>query len=311
MKCGFRFLLCVLVLILGGTQACPVFAKAPKTAKIVFVSDRDGNSEIYVMDPNGNKQVNLTRHASRDFAPVWSPTGEYIAFHSDRDGIPNIYLMDADGKSVRKVFQSLADRRYPTWSVDGKWLAYLGAADWGIYVGTVDGEQEERVALSGFVGGCPAWSPDGSEIAFVSTADPGGHVLKAVNFQTGKERVVIPNDERRIIFGPPAWSPDGTRIAFYWSRKGIYVVSSNGEGLKRLISNAIGPKWSPLGDELIYRRDAQLFIRNFGNRTSKQLTHVAINVFPDWFDPQGLPVQPQTSLSTTIWAVIRKDDTQN
>ena len=38
-----------------------VLAKAPETAKIVFASRRDGNFEIYIMNPDGSEQTNLTR----------------------------------------------------------------------------------------------------------------------------------------------------------------------------------------------------------------------------------------------------------
>ena len=57
MKYRFSFLLCALVFILGGTQVSSVFARAPTTAKIAFTSTRDGNSEIYIMNPDGSKQV--------------------------------------------------------------------------------------------------------------------------------------------------------------------------------------------------------------------------------------------------------------
>ena len=54
----------------------PVLAKAPETAKIVFRSGRDGNFEIYIMNPDGTDQKNLTQHRAQDLAPVWSPAGE-------------------------------------------------------------------------------------------------------------------------------------------------------------------------------------------------------------------------------------------
>ena len=309
MKYRIYLLLSILALILGAAQICPVFAKAPKTAKIAFTSKDNGNLEIYTMDPDGSKQVNLTWHAARDFAPVWSPTGEHIAFTSNRDGIHDIYLMDADGKNVRKVFSSLAQRECPAWSPDGQRIAYLlrsNADAWGIYIGTVDGKQEELIISPSFLGGCPTWSPDGSEIAFVSAADPAKRHLKIINLQTHEESVLVPNQAPRTLLGPPVWSPDGTRIAFYWSLKGVYVVNSNGEGLKRLISNAIHPAWSPRGDELIYRKNSQLHIYNFNTRTSRKITHGVLNSDPDWFDPQFLSVQPQTSLLTTRWATLKQ-----
>ena len=305
MRSRFCFLFCFLALILGEIQVSSVFARAPSTAKIVFTSTRDGNSEIYIMNPDGSKQVNLTRHPSRDLAPVWSPTGEHIAFNSDRDGTHDTYIMDANGKNVRKVFRRLAYREYPVWSPDGKKLVYTHISDWSIYVGTIDGGHEERITSTNFLGGWPTWSPDGSEVAFIFTVGPGNYHLKVVNLRTHEERVLMPNGDQGTFFDPD-WSPDGTRVAFYWSKKGIYVIDRNGKGLKRLVPNASRPAWSPLGDELVYGKKQQLFKYNLSSRRSKQLTHGAINFGADWFDPQLLPVQPQDSLLTTTWATLKQ-----
>ena len=94
-----------LILLCGGM--CPVLANAPATAKIVFNSTRDGNTEIYMMNPDGSQPVRLTDHPARDVAPAWSPTGEQIVFTSDRDGKWDIYIMDVDGTNVRRVGKRL------------------------------------------------------------------------------------------------------------------------------------------------------------------------------------------------------------
>lgn len=54
--------------------------------KIVFQSERDGNSEIYVMNADGTNQLRLTTNSSFDAEPAFSPGGEKIAFMSTRDG---------------------------------------------------------------------------------------------------------------------------------------------------------------------------------------------------------------------------------
>lgn len=305
MQYRFRFLLWGLAFILSGAQVSTVFARAPSTAKIVFASTRDGNSEIYIMNPDGSKQENLTRHPSRDLAPAWSPTGEHIVFNSHRDGTRDIYIMDANGKNVRKVFRRLAYREYPVWSPDGKKLVYTRVSDWSIYVGTRDGGREERITSANFLGGWPAWSPDGSEVAFVFPVGPGDYRLKVVNLETREERVLMPNREQGTFLDPD-WSPDGTRIVFHWYKEGTYVIDRHGRGLKRLIPNASRPTWSPLADELVYGRKQQLFKYNLSSRRSKQLTHGAINFGADWFDPQLLPVQPQAVLLTTTWAALKQ-----
>ena len=143
----------------------PLFAKAPTTPKILFTSTRDGNYEVYIMNPDGSKQVNLTQHRADDLQAVWSPTGEQILFVSDRDGIRDLYLMDPDGSNVRRVFKKVVYRYYPTWAPDGKQIAHMHKAHnlraSIIYTATLGKQKEESFVNALY----PAWSPDGTEIA--------------------------------------------------------------------------------------------------------------------------------------------------
>jgi Tol biopolymer transport system component len=80
------------------------------------VSDRDGNTEIYVMDADGSNQTRLTNSPWVDNWPSWSPDGSKIAFASDRDGGNwEIYVMDADGSSQTRLTDNSADDVYPDW----------------------------------------------------------------------------------------------------------------------------------------------------------------------------------------------------
>jgi Tol biopolymer transport system component len=89
---------------------------SPDGRKIVFVSDRDGNLEIYVMNVDGSGQRNLTRHPRHDSDLEWSPDGKKIAFTTKREGNFEIYVMNADGSGQRNLTHNPAVDRYPVWS---------------------------------------------------------------------------------------------------------------------------------------------------------------------------------------------------
>src|SRR5262249_28599020 len=74
--------------IVGGS------GNAPPAGTIAFVSNRDGNDEIYVMNGDGSAQKRLTDNPANDESPAWSPDHARIAFTSDRDGNNEIYVMN-------------------------------------------------------------------------------------------------------------------------------------------------------------------------------------------------------------------------
>jgi Tol biopolymer transport system component len=78
---------------------------SPNGERIAFVSKRDGDWDIYLMDPDGTHLVNLTNSykGSTDTDPSWSPDGSRIAFASDRHDLgqnAEIYTMKANGTDV-------------------------------------------------------------------------------------------------------------------------------------------------------------------------------------------------------------------
>ena len=340
MKTMQSLILVLLILLVLNVSASPIFAKAPTTPKILFTSSRDGNGEIYMMNPDGSEQVNLTRHPASDRSAVWSPTGDQILFVSDRrgTGVRDLYLMDPDGSNVRRVFKRKAKgrRESPAWSPDGKQFAY-SYTDWdrgefGLYLGTFGEEDAELLPY----GHSPEWSPDGSEIAY-SIPHQFGSRLTFMDVRTRKLEQPLPDKALRRQAGP-AWSAAGDRLAITgnrhplpvildrelhnaWADKyTVFIVNRDGTDLRQLVeeagSGAGVSALSPDGSEVLYTQEInghyQIFKIDINTGVRTQLTHIGgpfrrTNYGGDWFDPAyTLPVSPQPHLLTTTWGDVKK-----
>ncbi len=319
MKIKNLFLFCYLNLILAFIYAGQIHAQAPKTAKIAFASNRDGNWEIYLMNPNGSQQERLTRNNALDHSPVWSPTGEQILFTSDRDGFRDLYVMDADGSRVRRVFRKAARRVESTRSPDGERIAFHAETpQWSIQTATIHGEDVKQVALAESHGGNPSWSANGNEIAFAKDAG-GTYRIFIVKLDSGDIRTFLPKESPWMH--TPSWSPKGDKLAFTWSKWGlrnksaIFVANRDGSRLRQVserVPLAYYPAWSPDGDKIVYveeavERDRQIAVVDVETGGKTQLTHRGRNITPSWFDPKSLSIAPEPHLLTTTWGKIKAD----
>ena len=79
-------------------------AWSPDGTQIAYMSDHDGNWEIYTVGVPFPDVRRLTINDANDGLPTWSPDGQHIAFVSDRDGAWALYLMRPDGSDQTKVF---------------------------------------------------------------------------------------------------------------------------------------------------------------------------------------------------------------
>jgi Tol biopolymer transport system component len=139
---------------------------SPDGARIAFQSNRTGNNEIYLMNPDGSDVRQLTSHPATDAAPEWSPDGERIAFQSNRDGNDDIWVMNADGSGLVQLTDNAVRDAKPSWSRDGKRIAfhrdveYLGEVHGELFTMNVDGSDVRMLSVPSFKGfhGFPSWS---------------------------------------------------------------------------------------------------------------------------------------------------------
>ena len=71
--------------------------------QIVFVSDRDGNQEIYLMNATGSGVLKVTNDSGADCDSSWSPYGSTIAFTFNCNGSTDIYAINLDGTGITRL----------------------------------------------------------------------------------------------------------------------------------------------------------------------------------------------------------------
>ena len=94
----------------AATDADPDWSPGGK--RMIFMSDRTGDREIFAMNADGSRETNITRNAATDDqVPVYSPDGKKIAF---RRNFSEIWRMRADGSSAVQLTTGSGDAR-PSW----------------------------------------------------------------------------------------------------------------------------------------------------------------------------------------------------
>jgi Tol biopolymer transport system component len=223
---------------------------------ISFHSNRAGNWEIYVMEPDGSNVRRLSDNEAMDAALVWSPDGQRAAFTSDRTGDREVFVMHADGSGLVNITNDPSSDSDSSWSPDGTKIAFESGrgGDWDIWVANADGSNPINVTNADGGDGKPVWSPDGTKIAFESARD--GNVEIYVVNADGSGQINLSNNP--AADQKPQWSPDGRQIAFHTDRDGnpeVYVIHVDGSAPTNLTNNAADdrqPVWSPDGERLAF-----------------------------------------------------------
>lgn len=161
----------------GDPAWTPIPEGGASSKYVVFVSDRDGNLEIYRLATDDESVTRLTyREKNTDMEPSLSPDGTRIAFQSNLDSNWEIFVMDIDGRNAKRLTFNPANDCLPAWSPDGTKIAFTSDRDGNneIYIMGVDGKNKRNLTNTPSDDQHPTWSPDASMIAFQS--DRGGTI---------------------------------------------------------------------------------------------------------------------------------------
>jgi len=267
--------------------------------QIAFVSNRNGNKEIWAMDYDGENQRQLTQIHTISLTPRWSPDASRIAFTCfAQPGSSSVLTAQIC------VYSTLTNHLIswphfrgtnssPSWSPDGSQLMFMSSmlGNPELFITDSSGQRPKRLTFSNGSNTSPSWNPKtGLQVAFVS--DRGGiPQLYTMNSDGSSQAKVDLPDMGYVI--DPAWSPNGQLLAFSWRRPNgnydIYVmeiVTRQLVELTRDVGRNERPSWAPDGRHLVFESTRtgtrQIWSMIADGTQARQLTKQGQNESPNW-----------------------------
>src|SRR5579884_2717667 len=268
--------------------------------RIVFVSNRTGAKEIWVMNWDGTDQKQLTHYNSISTFPSASPDGRIVAFTTYAAGYPAIQMFSLDtGRKLPFYNQRASMNAFVTFTPDSKRIVFSSTAAGGpaqLYMANVDGSGLHRITSS-------------NAIEVEAKINPAtGADLVDVSGRSGLPQVYHMNlegaDVQRLSAGTgeatnPSWSPDGAHIAFAWTRGfepgnyNIFLMDVASQQTTQLTANEgrnENPSWAPDGAHIVYAskrgRESQIWVMNADGTGKHPLTDKGSNEKPVWVNAE-------------------------
>ena len=166
---------------------------------LLFVSDRDGDNDVYAVGEGGGRIAALTRNRVDDQFVDASADGRWFL---ETRGLENDFLVSADGRSERRLYYDSA------FAPDGRTVATTRLnPDYRVLLVRVGGDKTRDLG-SGSSIGPGSFSPNGQLLAY--EPDVGGSSLGMVDVRTGRRWRFLASPDAPL---DPGWSPSGKWFA--------------------------------------------------------------------------------------------------
>lgn len=196
--------------------------------QIAFASDRTGSVQIWLMNSDGTKQIQLTDITEGVCQPDWSPDGQKLAVISPCDGKRNpyyedskIYILNADGSDMQLLPISQEGDFDPSWSPDGNSMAFtsLRTGTAHIYVYHFDTQSLEELSNTPYPDIQPSWRPGTKQITFIRQ-NLYYHVW--IMSDRGQTQFQLSTSGNVNDYWP-VWTPDGETLLFSRSKESQFM----------------------------------------------------------------------------------------
>jgi serine/threonine protein kinase/Tol biopolymer transport system component len=254
----------------------PAWSPSGKRVAFWFLPPSIGRRDVATISRDGGEPVVITKDATTNWNPVWSPDGRHLYFVSDRSGNMSFWRVAINEDTGEALSEPEA---IVTPSKFSQHLAFSRDGEQMIYVQTEKRSNIQAVELdtgAERIVGEPFWITRGDrEVTNPRLSSDGEHFVVRLSRRTQDDIVVVNRDgtsfrdltNDKYFDRYPRWSPDGERVAFASDRSGVYeiwMINVDGTNLRQVTHDSPGatafPVWSPDGGQLALERDGVTMI---------------------------------------------------
>lgn len=126
--------------------------------------------DLWIAQRDGSQPRRLTSHAAAEFAPRFSPDGQWLAFSANYDGNVDVYVIPVSGGQPRRLTWHPSTDQVSGWSRDSRRVLFasprevLNNRSNQLFEVAVEGGPERKVMEAVAYEG--VWSPDGQRLAY-------------------------------------------------------------------------------------------------------------------------------------------------